>query len=63
MAFQQGVCISPSKIFTQSIDQMAFYYDHICEKSFCQGILNFKCGILNVVLATAQKTGKHAVNF
>ena len=45
MAFQQDVCISPRKIFTQSIDQMAFYYDHICEKSFCQGILNFKCGV------------------
>ena len=44
MSIQKDVCSIPEKNFTENIDQMAMLYDHMCEKSFCQGKLNYKCG-------------------
>ncbi len=43
-SIQQDVCIFPEKNFTENINQMAMFYVQMCEKSFCQGKLSYKCG-------------------
>jgi len=37
---EQDVCIIPKNIYTKQ-----FHNDYFCEKPFCQGNLNFKCGL------------------
>ena len=39
MSIQKDVCIFPEEIY-----YMAIFDDHVCEKSFCRGKLNYKCG-------------------
>ena len=44
MSIQKDICIIPKKNFTENIYKMAIFHDHMCEKSFCQGKLSYKCG-------------------